>query len=190
MKSSNTREKLKFLKYRKQKGECIIIVYSTLYPRDCVLCARFAILYKQVQTYSLAYSLALMSCASAADPCGKLQTPPRRMAALAALLLVPLGTETLTISLNNGWTWLSLNVEASDMGVSSILGSLSLQPGDQLKNQVLFSDYYDGYGMYGQLTSFTTDETYTLKIGGPDTSFTITGVPTSLPKSITLNAGW
>lgn len=112
------------------------------------------------------------------------------MAALAALLLVPLGTETLTISLNSGWTWLSLNVEASDMGVSSILGSLSLQPGDQLKNQALFSDYYAGYGMYGQLTTFTTDETYTLKIAGSETSFTITGVPTSLPKSITLNTGW
>jgi hypothetical protein len=40
---------------------------------------------------------------------------------------------------------------------------LSFSTGDQLKNQRTFTDYYTGYGWFGQLTTITTSECYSVK---------------------------
>ena len=75
------------------------------------------------------------------------------------------------------------------MGIGSVLGSVTLQAGDQVKSQRQFTDYYAGFGFYGQLTTFNTNEMYTVKLGG-EAELSISGAPVSLPMSITLNDGW
>ena len=48
--------------------------------------------------------------------------------------------------------------QASDMSVSALLGGLTFTAGDHLKSQMAFTDYYPGYGFYGQLASLSPDE--------------------------------
>ena len=43
----------------------------------------------------------------------------------------------LTINLNSGWTWISLNVEASDMSIATLFADPSFAVGDHIKNQAL-----------------------------------------------------
>lgn len=96
---------------------------------------------------------------------------------------------SLTVQLNQGWSWVSLNVEASDMTVQSVLGNLILRTGDHVKSQFAFSDYYAGYGFFGQLNMMRTDEMYAVKLGTSNT-LVISGVPTALPMPVTLGKGW
>ena len=44
-------------------------------------------------------------------------------------------------------------------------------------------------GFYGQLTTLTTNEMYAVKLASSAT-LSVTGMPTTLPKTVTLNAGW
>ena len=89
-----------------------------------------------------------------------------------------------------GWTWVSLNVEAVDMSVNAIFGGLPLSTEDLIKNQFSFTNFYEGYGFFGQLTSVNTDEMYAVKLARGPSTLSLSGVPTTLPKSITLGAGW
>ena len=57
----------------------------------------------------------------------------------------PPPTATLTIDMNTGWTFLSLNVVADDMSINTIFNGLTLTQNDHFKNQHTFTDYYDGY---------------------------------------------
>ena len=60
----------------------------------------------------------------------------------------PSTTRRIDISLNEGWTWFSLNVVPPEMSVAAVFASLSLTGaltgGDHLKNQASFTDYYAG----------------------------------------------
>ena len=96
---------------------------------------------------------------------------------------------TLNLQLNQGWSWISLNVEASDMSVNGVFESLGLRNGDHVKSQFLFTDYYEGFGFFGQLRTMHTDEMYSVKLSAA-TTLTITGTPTALPKPIALGTGW
>jgi hypothetical protein len=78
------------------------------------------------------------------------------------------------------------------MGLISVAGSpyAAIQD-DEVKNMYVFSQYYDGYGYFGVLTHFNTNEMFAVKLNGNTTStLTVEGVPTVLPKAITLNDGW
>jgi len=75
------------------------------------------------------------------------------------------------------------------MEVSALFGQLSLIGGDYIKSQTSFTDYYDGYGFFGVLSSVTTAEMYAVKLSGAAT-MRVNGTPTTLPKSITLASGW
>ena len=44
-------------------------------------------------------------------------------------------------------------------------------------------------GFYGQLTTLTTNEMYAVKLASSAT-LSVTGMPTTLPKTVPLNAGW
>jgi hypothetical protein len=59
--------------------------------------------------------------------------------------LLPPPTRTLSINFNIGWTFISLNIEAADMSIASVFASLNIVPGDQIKNQVAFTNYYADY---------------------------------------------
>ena len=103
---------------------------------------------------------------------------------------VTMSVSSLFIGLNNGWTWLSFNVEMADMSINSVLGGIPLAVGDHVKNQHVFADFYDGFGFFGLLESFTNEEMYAVKLAGGDTTLTVSGTPTSLPKTIRINTGW
>ena len=75
------------------------------------------------------------------------------------------------------------------MDITSLFGQLSLSSGDYIKSQSSFTDYYEGYGFFGVLSSVTTAEMYAVKLSSAAT-MRVHGTPTTLPKSITLNTGW
>jgi len=96
---------------------------------------------------------------------------------------------TLQVSLYQGWTWISLNVELADMSVRAVMGDLPLQAEDMLKSQGEFTNFYAGYGFYGTLAMMSTSEMFALKLSTAAT-LQLQGTPVSLPKSVTLNSGW
>jgi len=92
--------------------------------------------------------------------------------------------------MTTGWTWLSFNVDAVDMSIGGVFSDVAtLVNGDSIKSQSTFTEYYDGYGFFGQLTTFTTDEMYAVKLATP-ASVTISGLLVALPKTISLSSGW
>ena len=100
------------------------------------------------------------------------------------------GLSDLVISMNVGWTWISLNVVAADMAVNTVFKDLALVDGDNVKSQFFFTQYYAGYGFFGTLDALTTDSMYGVKLTAPAT-VTVSGTPVALPKTISLNGqGW
>jgi trimeric autotransporter adhesin len=91
------------------------------------------------------------------------------------------------ISLEKGWNWLSFNVEMQDASLNGIFGSLL--NGDFIKSQLRFSEFYEGFGFFGQLETINTDEMYAARLGMAST-LSVSGSPVALPKSVTLGAGW
>ena len=75
------------------------------------------------------------------------------------------------------------------MSVSGIFDGLELRGGDHLKSQYLFSDFYEGYGFFGQLRTLTTMDMYAVKLGSA-TELNVHGQPVVLPKSLTIGSGW
>jgi len=93
--------------------------------------------------------------------------------------------------MNTGWTWISLNLQLDDMSVGAVLSSLSLAAGDHIKSQTQFTDYYEGYGFFGQLATLSNEESYRLKLSSATSpTLILAGTPVSLPKTTTLNSGW
>jgi len=95
---------------------------------------------------------------------------------------------TLTRDMVAGWNFVSLNVVASDMSISSLLSDVA-GAGDYVKNQATFSEYYAGYGFFGGLSAFATTEMYAVKLAASATLI-VTGTPVILPMVVTLSAGW
>ena len=61
---------------------------------------------------------------------------------------------------------------------------------DQIKNQRTFADFYNGYGWYGALTRFNTNEMFAFKLASAG-FLDVFGTAVSLPKTITLaTSGW
>ena len=97
----------------------------------------------------------------------------------------------LVVDMNVGWNWLSLNVEASDMSLAAVFESVTLVAGDHIRSQTNgFSDFYEGFGFFGAISSIDIDQGYQVKLGSASTLH-FSGMPTALPKSIILNPnGW
>jgi len=81
------------------------------------------------------------------------------------------------------------------MSITSILHNdnldISLVNNDHVKDQYDFTSYYEGYGFFGQLTHFNTDVMFAVQlVGGLGATWTVTGQPAVLPKTVTLNRGW
>ena len=58
-----------------------------------------------------------------------------------------------------------------------------------LKNQMQFTDFYDGFGFYGQLSSLTGNTMYAIKLATAAT-LSVIGMPATFPKTVTLTSGW
>jgi len=75
------------------------------------------------------------------------------------------------------------------MSVDSIFSGMALANGDRVHNQRTFTEYYTGYGFFGQLTELTANEMYTVKLANAGT-LSLSGTPVVFPKAATLNDGW
>ena len=74
-------------------------------------------------------------------------------------------TVTMTVRLNSGWTWISLNVEAEDMTLNAIFASLTNPMGSQdyVKSQDAFAQFYEGFGFFGSLNSVVATTMYKVR---------------------------
>jgi len=103
-------------------------------------------------------------------------------------------TVTHSITMQNGWTWVSFPVEFDDYTLNSVfssanLGGYSHVNGNEVKDQYVFAEFYAGYGFYGTLTSVNTNGMFAVKMSSSAT-LTVTGPPVTLPKTININQGW
>jgi len=103
----------------------------------------------------------------------------------------PTSATTHTITLNPGWTWISSPLMVPGMGIAEAFGSMDFLSGnDVVKNQVGFSNYLDGYGWYGTITTVSAYDCYkfNLAVGG---DLVLTGEPVDpSTNTISINAGW
>lgn len=99
------------------------------------------------------------------------------------------------IPLNNGWNWISFNLNMKDSNnFNKLLNHLKLDGGEMIKSQTQTSDYNIGQGWLGSLSSpfagVKPQYSYRLKSVGADT-LTISGVeidPSNIP--VPLVTGW
>jgi len=95
-----------------------------------------------------------------------------KLASPASLVLT--GTPVslpMAFTLSSGWTWMPMPYQTS-VSLAAGLPSFDYQGGSNIKSQSTFSEYYDGYGWFGTLTTLEPGVGYRIKVpaGGP-TSF-------------------
>jgi hypothetical protein len=89
-----------------------------------------------------------------------------------------------------GWTWFSLNIDAADMSVNSVLKSLEPAAGDLVKSQTRFNQYVAGYGWVGTLDTLGTTSMYLIHLSQADT-LELVGYPVDVETdSIPIVSGW
>ena len=68
----------------------------------------------------------------------------------------------VSIGVEAGWNWFSMNVIGDDMGLNAVLSNLG---DDQvyIKNQSMFAEYYGGYGWFGGLENIGVTDFYMLQ---------------------------
>ncbi|TAK56808.1 MAG: T9SS type A sorting domain-containing protein, partial [Bacteroidetes bacterium] len=94
------------------------------------------------------------------------------------------------LPLKQGWTWFSLNLQASNMGVNALMNSVAPTTNDIIKSQTSFSQYAQGLGWVGTLGTLTTKSMYQAKLSAPDT-ITYVGYPLNLfTSTIPIAQGW
>jgi len=100
-------------------------------------------------------------------------------------------TRTINIPWVAGWNWFSMNVWANNMTLNSVLSSLSAVPGDYIKSQSAFAEYWDANnGWFGNLSEIDPVNLYMIKLLSDDT-LQFTGWPIDiLTTSMPLNQGW
>jgi len=88
----------------------------------------------------------------------------------------PLGlpTEPVTFSasgaivyrydIDPGWSWISMNVSSEDMSVNNVLQNLSADTNDLIKNQIQFSQYVEGMGWIGALSTINFESMYQTRV--------------------------
>lgn len=102
----------------------------------------------------------------------------------------PAAPGPLELELNAGWTWVSFNRVADDMSVSTVLASVSASAGDTVRAQTSFTNYYDGFGWFGQLTTMPLDSMYKVQLTTAQ-SFQFYGqVPVPLPYQFRFDGVW
>ena len=108
--------------------------------------------------------------------------------------------ETLSISMNEGWTWISFNNNPDDLSISSMLpndpGSdadgdgLVDGPVTYVKDQAGSATYYNGYGWYPSVFTFNNTQAYKI-VSSEANTLNITGSPVDIPNTpINVNSGW
>ena len=77
------------------------------------------------------------------------------------------------------------------MSIGAVFASISagMVTGDLVKSQFDFTQFYEGFGFFGILSTIGTDSMYVVSMTNPAT-FRFSGTPVALPKTISILAGW
>jgi len=97
-------------------------------------------------------------------------------------------TVELSIELQAGWKWISVNVLRDDMSVSELLDA-GFSEGDMIKGSGSYSQFYGGWGWFGTLSTLDITQAYAVKCSAPKT-LKVTGTPVALPSNFPIQAGW
>ena len=98
------------------------------------------------------------------------------------------GSVTVDIPLSSGWNWVSTNVLLDDMSLNSVFSNS--QPGDFIKSQSAFSDYYDGFGWFGELINVQIGSGYKVNL---QNSYNWNYIGSSIASSdypLSISSGW
>ncbi|NJB85875.1 hypothetical protein GGR26_001643 [Lewinella marina] len=97
------------------------------------------------------------------------------------------------IPLNQGWNWISLNVETDDMSreyvFQSILNSTS---GNDImvKSQANSAQYSSGSGWNGNLRNLALGQGYLVHLSNAPDTLKVVGLPSPTPVSVAINNSW
>jgi hypothetical protein len=99
-----------------------------------------------------------------------------------------LAAGTLTIAVNEGWTWISTNMTSADMSVNALLSDLLPTSGDLFKSQAAFSQFVDeATGWSPDLGNVDNVSSYMLRLATPGTILH-NGTPADMP--VPVEQGW
>lgn len=103
---------------------------------------------------------------------------------------VVLPERTMSRQLQQGWNWISLNVNPADRSISSLFNPLSLTDLDYIKSSDYSSTWYTATGWFGDLTVFPENRMIKFRKSVPE-PFSVTGreINPTL-ESIPLIEGW
>lgn len=94
------------------------------------------------------------------------------------------------IPLSAGWNWFSLNLNSTSSATDDLLGSLNNSRGDIVKSQNDFSQYVNGLGWVGPLSTMDSTQAFRIKLANPDT-LVVLGEPIDFETTlIKLDSGW
>ncbi|MEA1973218.1 MAG: hypothetical protein U9N34_08000, partial [Candidatus Cloacimonadota bacterium] len=94
------------------------------------------------------------------------------------------------IPVTDGWSWLSLNLEPTDLALNSVLSTLESSNNDIIKDQTSFAQFVNGYGWAGSLLEIDTKSMYLMSVAETDT-LEIVGYPINIETdTISVVEGW
>jgi hypothetical protein len=69
----------------------------------------------------------------------------------------------------SGWTWFSMNLQNSNMGLNSIFANLNLTGSDIIKDQTSYAQYVPGAGWVGPLSELNNQSMYLINLDNANT---------------------
>jgi len=112
----------------------------------------------------------------------------KQLGAIDNPIVYEIGALTQTVSLNEGWSWVSFALTMADAKVGTLLGGLKFANGDMLKASDKIVSYYNGV-WYPSTYALKPGAAYMVKksAGGPE-AVSVAG--SLMDDGLTLTAGW
>jgi hypothetical protein len=81
---------------------------------------------------------------------------------------LPVDLNNNSIDVTSGWNWIGF-LPQTPMPISDALASLPLEVDDYIKNHLVSSLYYEGFGWWGDLENLSPGEGYMIRLANPGT---------------------
>ncbi len=94
------------------------------------------------------------------------------------------------MAVSDGWSWISLNLEADDMSTNAVTQFMQLSNNDLIKDQNSFSMYVEGFGWVGTLDSIRNESMYQFKLAEPDSLLFVGYAKDPELNAISISSGW
>ncbi|RMH55973.1 MAG: T9SS C-terminal target domain-containing protein [Bacteroidetes bacterium] len=100
------------------------------------------------------------------------------------------GAVLQAIDLNDGWTWMSLGVEAADMRTGAVLSRMQVREGDLIRGQTGFSQFVAGEGWVGTLHALQPGVLYQVHVNAAQTLAFVGEPVDGEDRPLAVAAGW